>query len=206
MEPWRKKPLGLRFRKDQESATFWPFSTVGVAASTSQRCDGKSRPWDVGDAEGGLERRDPAIAKIASWRDAFNGLVEIADEDDSAKLQAQVADEQQECDAHRPPPGALVVDVNIGDCEIGARLVGRPAEFAGNHHALDGPCRVPWRTRDLDRRAREVARVEASLLRSTAQWCWVITWRFSARELSVTKPDLSCAQIACHGPLRCEAS
>ena len=34
----------------------------------------------------------------------------------------------------------------------------RPAELAGNHPALDGPRRVPERARDLDRRAREVAR------------------------------------------------
>ena len=47
---------------------------------------------------------------------------------------------------------------------------------------------------------------QVSLLRSTAQWCWVTTWKFSCRELSVTKPDLSCTQITCHGPVRCEAS
>ena len=31
--------------------------------------------------------------------------------------------------AHGPPLSALVVDVNVGDCEIGARLVGHPAEL-----------------------------------------------------------------------------
>ena len=40
----------------------------------------------------------------------------------------------------------LVVDANICDCKIGARRVGRPAERA----ALDGPRRIPERTRDLD--------------------------------------------------------
>ena len=72
-----------------------------------------------------------------SWRFTFDTLVEIASQD-SADLHAQVADEQQERDANGPPLGALVVDMNVGDCEIGARLVGRPAEVAG-HHALDGP-------------------------------------------------------------------
>ena len=67
-------------------------------------------------------------------------------------------DEQQERDAYRPPLGALAVDVNIGDCEVGARLVGRSAELAGNHHAVDGPRRGPERARDVDRRTREVAR------------------------------------------------
>ena len=60
-------------------------------------------------------------------------------------------------DAHGRPLGALIVDVNIGDCEVGARLVGRPAELAGNHHALDGPRRVPERA-DVDMRTREIAR------------------------------------------------
>ena len=80
-------------------------------------------------------------------------FVEVACEDDRAKHHAEVADEQQQRDADRPPLGALVV-VNISDREIGARLVGRSAELAGDHCALHGPRRVP----DLDRSAREVAR------------------------------------------------
>ena len=48
--------------------------------------------------------------------------------------------------------------MSVGDCEIRARLVGRSAERASDHHALDGPCRVPERAGDMDRRAREVAR------------------------------------------------
>ena len=87
--------------------------------------------------------RDPALTEIAMWRFTFKGPVEITSEDDSAELHAQVADEQQECDAHGPPLGALVIDVNVVDCGVGARLVGRPAEHAGNHHALDGPRGVP---------------------------------------------------------------
>ena len=97
-------------------------------------------------AEGGFERRGSAFT-IARWRFTFNGLVEISSEDDSAKLHAQVADEQ-----HGPPLAALVVDVNFGNCETRARLVGRLAEPAGNHHALDGPRCVPERTGDIDKR------------------------------------------------------
>ena len=48
--------------------------------------------------------------------------------------------------------------MDTGDRERGPRLVRRPAELAGNHHALDSPRRVPERARDLDRRARVVAR------------------------------------------------
>ena len=79
-------------------------------------------------AKGGFERRDPAFA-IVRWRFTLNGPVEIASEDDSATHHAQIADVKQECDAHGPPLGALIVDVNIGDCEVGPRLVGRPSRF-----------------------------------------------------------------------------
>ena len=50
--------------------------------------------------------------------------------------------------------GALVVDVDVGDREVGARRVGSPEKLASDHHALDGPRRVPERARDLNRRAR----------------------------------------------------
>ena len=94
----------------------------------------------------------------------------------------------------------LVVDVNVGDRDVGARRVRRPAELTGNHHAVDDPRRVLERA-NLDRSAREVAR-ESILVEELSE----ITWKFSTRELSVTKPALSCTQITCHWPLRCEAS
>ena len=142
------KPLGLRSWKDQKTATIRPFSTVGFADRTPQLCDAKSWPWNVAMAEGGFKRRDPAITEVAGWCFPFNGHLEIASDGDSAELHAQVADEQHECDAHGPPLGALIVDVNSGDCEIGARLVGSSAELAANHHALEGPRRVPERAGD----------------------------------------------------------
>ena len=102
------------------------FSTVGFAAGTLQRCNAKRRPRSVSVAESGIERRGPAFSKIARWRFTFNGHVEIASEDDSAKLRAQVADEQQERDPNRPPLGALVADVDVGDCEVGATTARAP--------------------------------------------------------------------------------
>ena len=85
-------------------------------------------------------RRDPTLVGGGAGSEfTLSTLAEVAGKDDSAQLHAKVADKQQERDANRPPLGALVVDVNIGDGGIGARLVGRPAELAGNHHALDSP-------------------------------------------------------------------
>ena len=57
-------------------------------------------------------------------------LFKVASKDDSARLHAQVADEQKR-DANRPPLSALVVDVNIREPEVGARRVGRTAKLAG---------------------------------------------------------------------------
>ena len=76
----------------------------------------------------------------------------------STKLQAQIADEQQQRNAELPPLGALVVNVDVGDREVGPRRVGRPAEPASDHHALKGSRGKPARAWDVDRRAREVAR------------------------------------------------
>ena len=32
-----------------------------------------------------------------------------------------------------------------------------------------------------------------------------VAWKFSAKELSVTKPALSCTRTTCHAPWRCVA-
>ena len=91
--------------------------------------------WLKAASSGEIQRSQKSPAVVSRSK----GLVEIAGEDDSAEFHAQVAHEQQDCDAHGPPLGALIVDVNIPNCERRARLVGRPAEPAGNHHSLDGP-------------------------------------------------------------------
>ena len=59
-------------------------------------------------ASSGEIRRSPQSPDGAN---TFNSLIEVAGEDDRAELHAQVADEQQECHAHGPPLGALIVDV-----------------------------------------------------------------------------------------------
>ena len=84
--------------------------------------------------------------------------MEVAGEDDGAELHAQVADEQQKRDANRPPLGALVVDVNVGVCEIGAMPSTAHEKYLSDQGTWIG--------------VHE---------KSTAQWCWVITWKFSAR-------------------------
>ena len=149
----------LRFWEHDETATFGPHAAVGLTAGASQGRNTSSRPRNIGVAEGGLERRDPTLVGGGA-RSGFtlSTLVDVASKNDSAQLHAKVADEQQKRDENRPPLGALDVDVNVGDREVGARRVRCPAELDSNNHALDGPRPVPERARDLDRRAREVAR------------------------------------------------
>ena len=108
-------------------------------------------------AEGGFERRGSAFT-IAGRCFPFNGLVEVTGEHHCAELETQVSDHEEQGNAYGPPLGALVVDVSMGHSEVRAQLVRSPAKLTSNRHALDGPCRVPERTGDLDRRARDVAR------------------------------------------------
>ena len=136
------EPLGLRFGKDHGAAAIRSLVAVDFAAGNQWWSDARSRPWDVGVAGGGFERRDPAFAKVASWRVAFNCFVEIADEDNSAEIEAQVPNQEEQGNANGPLLGALVVHVNIDDCEVGARLVGRFAELASDHPAFNSPCRI----------------------------------------------------------------
>ena len=51
----------------------------------------------------------------------------------------------------------VVVVVEIGNREVGARRVGCSSEFSSDSSALDGPQGVPERARDVDWLAREVA-------------------------------------------------
>ena len=93
-------------------------------------------------AEGRFKRRDAALVRRSVWRSfPLVAFVEITRQDDSTKLHAQIADEQQKRNTDGPPLGALVVNVDVGDREVGARRVGRPADRASNHHALNGPMR-----------------------------------------------------------------
>ena len=133
------QPLALRFREHHNAATFGPRATLELTAGAPQRREARSWPWDVGVAEDGLQWRHSPLIDRPVRCFALSAFVEVASEDDSAKLQAQVADEEHLRNAHGPPSCALVVDMDVGDGEVGARRVGRPAELAGNHHALNGP-------------------------------------------------------------------
>ena len=54
-----------------------PLVAVVFTAGTSQRGGARSRPLDVGVAEGGFQRRDLAFTKVVRRRFMFNGLFEI---------------------------------------------------------------------------------------------------------------------------------
>ena len=99
---------------------------------------------------------------------------------DSTKLQAQIADEQQQRNAELPPLGALVVNVDVGDREVGAngscalrnlQVTTMPSKVHEEYLREHGT----W----IDVHVKSRAKV--SLSRGTAQWCWVATWTFSAR-------------------------
>ena len=117
---------------------------------------------------------------------ALGAFVKVSREDDSTKLQAQIADEQQQRNAELPPLGALVVNVDVGDREVGADGSGAlrnlpvttmPSAVYEEH--------LPERGTWIDVHVKSRAKV--SLSSRTAQWCWVATWTFSAMELPVTK-------------------
>ena len=129
--------------------------------------------WNVAVTDSGFERRDLAFTNITSWRFVLKCLGEIASEDDSADLHEKEADKQRECNTSRPPLGALVVDV-IGDCAIGARLVGRYAELA-SHASLQQPMLSNKREHGTRKSVQEMSLVKVFLLRSTVQWCWLVT-------------------------------
>ena len=57
---------------------------------------------------------------------ALGAFVKIPRQDDSTKLQAQIADDKQQRNADGTPLGAPVVNVDVGDREVGARRLGRP--------------------------------------------------------------------------------
>ena len=96
-------------------------------------------------AEGGFHRGGSALT-IAGWRFRFESLVEVSSEYYHTELEAHIPDEQQQRDPHRPSFCAFVVDVDVRDSKVGARLAARPAELAGNCHAMDSPCRATQRT------------------------------------------------------------
>ena len=95
----------------------------------------------------------------------------------------------------------FVVDMDIRDGEVGARLVARLAELAGNHHALDNPRGILERARD----AREVARASVFVEENGALVLGDHVEVFRQGTAS-EKPAPSCTQMTCHGPVRWLAS
>ena len=153
------QPLVLRFGQKNKPAALGPRAAMRLTAGAAQWRNTRRRPRGVGVAERCIKCRDVALVRMSVRRGfAFGTFVKITGHDDSTKLHAQVADEQQEGNAHGPPLGTLAVDVDVGDREVGARRVGSSAKLATNYHSFNGPCRILVRARDLDRSAREVAR------------------------------------------------
>ena len=69
-------------------------------------------------AEGRDKQRDPAFTKVSGRCFPLNGLVEVPGEHLRAGLETQVADQEEQGNADRPPVGTLVVHVDIGDREV----------------------------------------------------------------------------------------
>ena len=88
---------------------------------------------------------------------ALGALVEVASKHHRTEFEAPVKLRSSNANAHGPPLGALVVNVDIGNREAGARQVRGSAELASNNHALDGPRGVPEHAGDWKRRPRVVA-------------------------------------------------
>ena len=117
-----------------------PFVPVGLVAGTPQWCDSQGGP---GDARG-----------VDGWfKFTFGTLAEVTGEHNRTELEAQVTDEEQQRNAHRPPLDALAVDMDVGDRE-GKSTTDSSAEFASNNYALDGPRGVLELARDEERHTR----------------------------------------------------
>ena len=126
-----------RITNPQHSGHWSPWSS---APGPPQLCDTRGGQRNARTAEGGFERRSATLT-VRATREKFalGTLVRVTGEHYCAELEAQVPNEEQQRDAHGPPLDTLVVDVDVGDCEIGARLGGSSAELASNNRALDGP-------------------------------------------------------------------
>ena len=55
----------------------------------------------------------------------------------TSELKTHVADQEEQGNTDGPPLGTLVVDMDVGDREAVARLVGISTEIANNNHALN---------------------------------------------------------------------
>ena len=81
---------------------------------------------------------------------------------------------------------ACVPDMDVGDGELGARRVGGSAKFASDNHASmaheEYLCvQGTWIG------VHVYPRSEVSLLRRTAQGCWVTTWKFTGSQTPLAR-------------------
>ena len=158
----------------------------------------KCRPGDARGAEGCFERRDATLT-VGATREKFalGTVVEVTGEHHRAEFETQVADEEQQRNAHRQPRGALVVDVKVGDREVRARLVGSSAKLAGNNHALDSTGSIPELARDEERHPRVVeleVLVEetcAVVLGDHVENCRAGTCRYKSWSLLARRPHVA---------------
>ena len=143
------EPLVLRLGQNDETATLRPLVAVGLTDVNRQRCDAWSGPGKARIIEGGLKRPGRASRSAPLLKSPVSTT--------APSLRQQVADQEEQGNTDGSPLDALVVDVDVGHREAGARRVRVPAELAGNNHAVDGPREIPEREGDLDLRARGLA-------------------------------------------------
>ena len=117
----QEKPLVLRFWQDNGPASFGPHAAVELGAGVPQRGHARRWPWNVGEAKCCFDQRDAVLTAGAScWKVSVCSLVEVTSKHDRAELRAEISDEQNQHNADGPLLGALVVGVDVGDCEVGA--------------------------------------------------------------------------------------
>ena len=93
------QPLALRFWEHDNTGAIGPRAAMELTAGAPQWRNAGSRPWDVVVAEGRFKRRDAALLPLVAF-------VKVTRWDDSTKLHAQIADEQQQRNTDGPPLGA----------------------------------------------------------------------------------------------------
>ena len=139
----QNEPLGLRFGKKHKAAAIRPRFATGFAGGPYNGVTPKvghgMLAWRKAASRGEV-LRSPSPDGVSRSTALLKSPAEL--ETQVLDQEERNTDEQQKRDANRPPLGALVVDVNVRDSKVEARLVGCPAEHASDHHTLDGPCRV----------------------------------------------------------------
>ena len=94
-------------------------------------------PWNVGVVAVCFDRGDAALEPpVGSSRSAPLLKSQVSATAPSFVQRSRMSNNARQTDRRLR---ALVVNVSVGDREVGARRVGGPAELASNNHALNGP-------------------------------------------------------------------